>query len=88
MSAVPRRAQALRRVLRSVTLSLLIGSYAGAAQAQVKEWPSERPPKPLAAREMKFPPYEMRTLPNGMQVIVVLHHGQPAIARCGRRWRG
>jgi zinc protease len=42
-------------------------------------WPEERAPRPLTAREVKFPPYEMRTLANGMQVIAVLHHEQPAI---------
>lgn len=31
-------------------------------------------------REVKFPPYEVRTLPNGMQVVIVLHHEQPAVS--------
>ena len=53
---------------------------AGVASAQVPNWPSERPPRPLPAREVNFPPYEMRTLPNGMQVIIVLHHEQPAVS--------
>ena len=53
---------------------------ANLAHAQIPNWPSERPPRPLAAREVKFPPYEIRTLPNGMQVIVVLHHEQPAVS--------
>jgi zinc protease len=53
---------------------------ASAASAQIPNWPSERPPRPLAAREVNFPPYEMRTLPNGMQVIIVLHHEQPAVS--------
>ena len=48
--------------------------------AQIPNWPSERPPRPLPAREVNFPPYEMRTLPNGMQVIIVLHHEQPAVS--------
>ena len=43
------------------------------------EWPSERPPRPLPARDVKFPPYEVRTLANGMQVVIVLHHEQPAV---------
>ncbi len=43
-------------------------------------WPSERPPRPLAARDVKFPPYEIRTLKNGLQVVVVLHHEQPAVS--------
>jgi zinc protease len=48
--------------------------------AQTRDWPSEGPPRPLAARDVKFPPYEIRTLANGMQVVVVLHHEQPAVS--------
>ena len=39
-------------------------------RAQARSWPSERPPRPLPARDVKFPPYEMQTLPNGLQVVV------------------
>jgi zinc protease len=46
----------------------------------VANWPSERPPRPLQAREVKFPPYEVRTLRNGMRVVAVLHHEQPAVS--------
>ena len=61
---------------------------AAAASAQVDRtpdgrfimWPTERPPRPLAARNANFPPYEVRTLRNGMQVIAVLHHEQPAVS--------
>ena len=52
---------------------------AAAASAQTRQWPSERPPGPLAAREIKFPPYELQTLPNGLQVMAVLHHEQPVV---------
>jgi zinc protease len=52
---------------------------ASTASAQVA-WPSERPPRPLQAREIKFPPYEVRTLSNGMQVVTVLQHEQPAVS--------
>ena len=52
---------------------------ASVASAQTIDWPSERPPRPLAAREATFPPYEVRTLDNGLQVIAVLHHEQPAV---------
>ena len=48
--------------------------------AQVPDWPSERPPRPLAARDVKFPPYAFKTLANGLQVIAVAHHEQPAIS--------
>jgi zinc protease len=49
------------------------------AAGQVPNWPSERPPRPLEPRPVKFPPYEVRTLDNGLQVIVVPHHEQPAV---------
>ena len=48
-----------------------------AAQAP---WPIERPPRPLAARDVDFPPYQMKTLPNGLQVVVVSHHEQPSVS--------
>ena len=51
----------------------------GTAGAQSAAWPTERPPQPLAAREIKFPPYEIQTLPNGLQVVVVMHHEQPVV---------
>ena len=53
---------------------------ATSAFAQARDWPSEAPPRPLAAHDAAFPPYEIRTLPNGMQVVVVLHHEQPAVS--------
>lgn len=64
-------------------LLLIVAGVAGgpcAAAAQAVEWPAERPPRPLQAREVRFPPYEIRTLANGMQVVAVLHHEQPAVS--------
>src|SRR5205085_3767476 len=51
-----------------------------AAAAQVRNWPTEGPPRPLSARDIKFPPYELQTLPNGLQVVAVLHHEQPVVS--------
>jgi len=48
--------------------------------AQQRGWPSERPPRALPAHGIKFPPYEMRTLANGLQVIAVSHHEQPVVS--------
>ena len=62
-----------------VAALLLITSVHRAA-AQVADWPSERPPRPLAARDVKFPPYALKTLANGLQVIAVSHHEQPAVS--------
>jgi len=50
------------------------------AAAQTRTWPSESAPRPLPAREIKFPPYDIQTLPNGLQVVAVLHHEQPAVS--------
>jgi zinc protease len=55
-------------------------SSASAGWAQALAWPTEFPPRPLAARSVNFPPYQMQTLPNGLQVMVVLHHEQPAVS--------
>ncbi|HJR59792.1 MAG TPA: pitrilysin family protein [Vicinamibacterales bacterium] len=65
------------RVLPAVLM--LLGLTFPAA-AQTPGWPKERPPAPLAARSVKFPPYEIRTLANGLQVIAVSHHEQPAVS--------
>ena len=61
-------------LILSVSLSL-----GGRAAAQTAIWPSETPPRPLAARDITFPPYELQTLPSGLQVVAVLHHEQPAV---------
>lgn len=69
-----------------VVAGLVVGATAAGAQLERMPdgrfvfWPTEAPPRPLAAREVKFPPYQMRTLRNGLQVIAVLHHEQPAVS--------
>jgi zinc protease len=40
----------------------------------------ERPPRPLAAPDIKIPPYEIRTMPNGLRVVVVAQNEQPAVS--------
>jgi len=51
-----------------------------AAAGQAVRWPSSSPPRSLSARDVKFPPYELRTLPNGLQLVVVMHTEQPAVS--------
>jgi zinc protease len=70
-------AKAPRLVVVACALAVLSGSTLA---AQEVNWPSERPPRPLPARDVKFPPYQFRTLPNGLQVIAVSHHEQPAVS--------
>jgi zinc protease len=65
----------------SPAIFLLVAlSTAGLASAQTVDWPSERPPGSLPAREASFPVYQIRTLPNGLQVVAVSHHEQPAVS--------
>ncbi len=67
----------MRRAFVASLLALVTGF--APAGAQVTSWPAENPPRPLPSRPVSFPPYELRTLPNGMQVIVVMHHEQPEV---------
>jgi zinc protease len=67
-----------RRVASWSVAALLVATVASAQTA--REWPTEPPPRPLPARQVKFPPYEVRTLANGMQVVAVAHHEQPAVS--------
>jgi len=49
------------------------------AQSRV-DWPRQNPPPPLPPRPVTFPPYELRKLANGMQVVLVSQNEQPAIS--------
>jgi zinc protease len=59
-----------------IAAALLVTVVVVSAQS----WPVERPPAPLPDRPVAFPPYEIRTLDNGLQVLVVPHHEQPAVS--------
>jgi zinc protease len=78
MSRTTARPEWARRAIAGRLALALLVSVAAAA-AQVPNWPREAPPRPLPARPFKFPPYEARTLANGLQVIVVPHDEQPAV---------
>ncbi len=44
------------------------------------EWPRDNPPRPLPAGPVTFPPYEIRKLANGMQVVLVSQNEQPVVS--------
>jgi zinc protease len=67
-----------RRGLLALTLASVLAVTSAPARAQ--NWPSSSPPGPLPARDVKFPPYQFKTLANGLQVIAVSHHEQPAVS--------
>ena len=58
----------MRRTAAVLTLAVLTALPAAAQNAS---WPTEGPPRPLPAREVRFPPYAVRTLPNGLQLTQV-----------------
>jgi zinc protease len=62
------------------TAAVILAWAAAPAAGQVRNWPSEPAPKPLASRPVTFPPYEIRTLTNGLRVVVVEQHEQPAVS--------
>lgn len=73
------------KVMRAlIAAACLCGSVAAVLAVPQRpadvRWPSEGPPRPLAARDVKFPPYDVRTLENGLQVVAVLHHEQPVVS--------
>ena len=67
----------LARRLAAVALVVAVG--AAGAQA-LQQWPKDSPPSPLPARAVSFPPYQIKTLANGLQVLVVLHHEEPSVS--------
>ena len=75
-----RQVRRVRRTARAAIAAAILVATAPPAAAQVGNWPSEPVPKPLAAKPVAFPPYEVRTLPNGLRVVVVEHHEQPSVS--------
>jgi zinc protease len=61
-------------------LAVFLVVLSASISAQSRSWPSERPPRALAAHEIKFPPYAIRTLANGLQVVAVSHHEEPVVS--------
>lgn len=47
---------------------------------QAVAYPRENPPRPLPARPVAFPSYEIKKLTNGMQVVLVQQNEQPVIS--------
>src|SRR5438445_6773518 len=83
MNRETQRSKLLRKMI-SVTLclcGLLLSSISvSLAHAQNPTWPSEFPPRPLPARPVNFPPYQMQQLPSGLRMVAVSHHEQPVVS--------
>jgi zinc protease len=69
----------LTRALAAFLLAVALPGTTIAQSPSQSPWPASRPPAPLTARPVSFPPYQLKTLSNGLQVLVVLHHEQPSV---------
>lgn len=62
------------------SVALLAGQPRVPMVADALRWPTERPPRPLPAKPVTFPKYEIRTLANGLKVVLVSQNEQPIIS--------
>ena len=65
---------------RLLGVIVLAGYISTTIAGSGQQWPESRPPSPLPAKSVDFPPYQLKTLANGLQVLVVLHHEQPSVS--------
>jgi hypothetical protein len=70
----------MRRLLTCVALLAAVPLAASAQTIGAAGWPSERAPRPLASRPVAFPPYQLKTLANGLQVLAIPWHEQPSVS--------
>jgi zinc protease len=70
-----------RRTLACLGLAAVaLAAGPAVARGQTRNWPTESLPAALAAKPVTFPPYEVRSLANGLKVVVVEQHEQPAVS--------
>jgi zinc protease len=66
------------RVVLAAACAVMCGARSAPLVAQ--SWPSGSPPRPLQSSDAKVPPYELRSLTNGLPVVVVVHREQPTVS--------
>lgn len=64
-------------VVAALALTVLTAVAVGQT---AQSWPRELPPRPLQPRPVSFPPFEVRTLANGLTVVLVSQNEQPAVS--------
>jgi zinc protease len=74
-----RRTRLAPAVALAVLCALPVVVAAQSNPEQFRAWPTERPPAPLPAKPVTFPHFEVRAIDNGLQVVTVLQHEQPAV---------
>lgn len=69
------------RLLKTLTAAGLLLAAASSAQAQQAQGSRKAtPPAPAPAKEVRFPEFQEKTLANGLRVVVIEQHEQPAVS--------
>src|SRR4028119_1778309 len=69
-----------RKLIASALTLLALQTAATGVHAQAATTkPRQSPPPPQKAKDLQFPSFEQKTLPNGLRVVVVEHHETPAV---------
>lgn len=69
------------RFLKTLTAAGLLLAAASSAPAQeAPAKPKATPPAPAPAKEVRFPAFQEKTLANGLRVVVIEQHEQPAVS--------
>jgi zinc protease len=64
-----------------IVAGLLLATVVGAsAQTPAPSKPKDAGPPPAPAKEVRFPSFEQKTLPNGLRVVVIEQHEQPLVS--------
>jgi zinc protease len=64
-----------------VTAAFTLSVLTALAVAQTSgQWPREFPPRPLEPRPVSFPPFEVKKLANGLNVVLVSQNEQPSVS--------
>ncbi len=74
------RRTSLSAIATVSTIGVALAGTLVVAQVAERVWPTERPPRPLEAGTVAFPPYEIRNLANGLRVVVVRQTEQPVVS--------
>lgn len=69
-----------RTLLALTLLALPAVSAVSAATAAAQAPAKQTPPPPKAAKEIRFPAFEERALPNGLRMVVVEQHETPSVS--------
>ena len=73
--------RAPRTVHTLLAAGLLLSSAPGfGAQPPAKTKPKETPPAAAPVKDVRFPTFDQKTLANGLRVVVVEQHKEPAVS--------